>query len=122
MTRSEVFPLRFKNPRTRAALKLVAEQSGMTMTAVAEKAIEHEVALMGADLERRLSDALEVVRSYQPERDLDTYVEAVAEGERSGLDPTGAVRAAHAQDARQPAAVTAGARPDRFGVLAAFGR
>ncbi len=117
VTRPDAFPLRFKNPRTRAALKLVAEQSGTTMTDVAEKAIEHEVALLGADLERRLAEALDVVRSYRPETDLDSYIEAAAQGERSGLDPTRDVRAERADGTH-----TSRQTVDRFGVMAAFGR
>lgn len=72
----DVFPLRFKNPHTRAALKLIAEQTGMSITDIAEKAIEHEVALLGADL--------------------GGYLEAAAAGERSGLDPARDARAGHA--------------------------
>lgn len=82
------------------------------MTDIAEKAIEHELVLLGADLERRLSAALDVVRSYQPEVDLEPYLAAVASGEASGLDPAGAARAGHA--------ASGGEAEDHFGVLAAF--
>jgi len=116
-TRSRgVFPLRFKNRHTRAALKHLSEQTGVPMTVIAERAIEHEVALQGADLERRLTEALRVVRSYQPTRDADAYIEAAAAGERSGLDPfrdVGATHDAHGGSRRLA---------DPFGVLAAFKR
>jgi hypothetical protein len=122
VARADVFPLRFKNARTRDALKLIAEQSGRTMTDVAESAIEHEVALLGADLERRLSEALETVRSYRADADLDAYVEAVEAGERSGMDPARDARAAHDLNALQRPSAEPTAPIDRFGVLAAFRR
>lgn len=119
-TRSrDVFPLRFKNHATREALKNLAEQTGVPMTDIAERAIEHEVVLQGADLERRLAEALTVVRSYQPQLDAEAYIAAAAAGERSGLDPFRDVRAAHDSPGRDR-------RPenlaDPFGVRAAFKR
>ena len=115
----DVFPLRFKHRATREALKNLAEQTGVSMTDIAERAIEHEIVLQGADLERRLTEALSVVRRYQPQRDAQAYVAAAAAGERSGLDPFGDVRAAHDSPGhdRGPGALT-----DPFGVLAAFRR
>ena len=83
-----VFPMRFRNPGTRAHLQHLAEQTGTTMTAIIESAVEHEIALRGADLERRLSEALAVVRDYQAERDFDDYLGDIAAGEGSDLDPT----------------------------------
>jgi len=91
----DVFPLRFKRQGTRAALKHLSEQTGVPMTEIAERAIEHEVALQGADLERRLSEALAVVRGYRPERDVDAYIQAAAAGEKSGLEPFRDIRATH---------------------------
>ena len=112
----DVFPLRFKNPHTRAALKHLSEQTGVSMTDIAERAVEHELVLQGADLERRLSEALIVVRDYQPSRDGQAYVELAATGERGGLDPFRDVRAAHHIDSGS------GREADPFGVLAAFKR
>jgi len=112
-TTRDTFPLRFKDPRTREALKHLAEQSGTSMTEIAERAIEHEVALQGADLARRLGEALDVVRSYVPADDASAYIVAAAAGERSGLDPMRDIRAAH-----DPAPVPD--LPDAYGVLAAF--
>jgi predicted transcriptional regulator len=115
--RRDVFPLRFKNVATRRALKHLAEQTGVPMTEIAERAIEHEIALQGSDLERRLTEALAVVRGYQPEADAEAYIAAAAAGERSGLDPFRDVRAAHAAPGRsrhyEPFS-------DPFGVLASF--
>lgn len=115
----DVFPLRFKNRGTRAALKHLAEQTGVPMTDIAERAIEHEIALQGSDLERRLTEALAVVRNYRPDPDADAYIVAAAAGERSALDPFRDVRAAHVApgNGRAPAALR-----DPFGVLAAFKR
>ncbi|UZJ24879.1 type II toxin-antitoxin system VapB family antitoxin [Rhodococcus antarcticus] len=105
-TSRDALPLRFKNPRTKEALRELSAQTGASMTDIAEKAVEHELALLGADLERRLVAALDVVQSYTPEVDLEAYLAEVAVGERSGLEPVRSVRARHLDD--------------RFGVLAAF--
>jgi len=115
----DVFPLRFKHRATREALKHLAEQTGVSMTDIAERAIEHEIALQGADLERRLIEALLVVRRYQPQRDTQAYITAAAAGESSGLDPFRDVRAAHDSPRHDSGP---GALTDRFGVLAAFKR
>lgn len=117
----DTFPLRFRNPRTREALRQLAEMSGTTMTAIAERAIEHEVVLTAADLEYRLQQALETIRNYQPERDLDAYIDAAAVGEREG-DLGAGLRAVHTQDvgaARPPQAMHGGPALE---VLAAFSR
>lgn len=113
----DVFPLRFKNGATRAALKNLAEQTGVSMTEIVERAIEHEIALQGSDLERRLTEALAVVRSYQPGRDAQAYIAAAAAGERSGLerDLRAARGAPHLGQGTEPVS-------DPFGVLAAFRR
>ncbi len=121
----DTFSLRFKNPRNREALRKMAELTGLPQTDIAERAIEHEVVLLAADLERRLEDALHVVRGYLPERDLDTYLDAIEQGE--GLDDSRGVRgvAAHTPAAALSAE---GSRPaagrglDALGVLAAFSR
>lgn len=114
----DTFPLRFKNAHTREALKHLAEQTGSSMTDIAERAIEHELALQGADLERRLAEALEVVRSYAASPNVGAYLDAAAEGEQAGLDPMRDVRALHTVHDQ-----AAGASPeDPYGVLAAFSR
>ena len=117
----DALPLRFKNARTKAALRELSEQSGLSMTDIAEKAIEHELALLGADLEQRLSEALEAVRAYRPAVDLESYLQAAGEGERSGMEPLHSVRAEHDRSV-YPQVHTPGEEPDRFGVLAAFDR
>jgi len=87
----------------------------MSMTDIAEQAIEHEVVLLAVDLDARLSQALDIVRRYQPDRDFDRYVEAAAEGERAGLDPMRNTRRAF------PSSETT-ISSDPFGVAAAFAR
>ena len=114
-TRDTAFPLRFKNPANRDALRHIAELTGRSMTDIAEQAIEHEVVLLAADLDARLSQALDIVRRYQPDRDFDRYVEAAAEGERAGLDPMRNTRRA------SPSSETT-ISSDPFGVAAAFAR
>ena len=114
----DTFPLRFRDARNREALKRMAELTGQPMTVVAERAIEHEVVLLSADLEERLSDALALVRSYVPERDLDGYLEAAADDEGSDLGPGLHAVATHAMQVRQNRPPSAPA----LGILAAFSR
>ena len=117
MAARDTFPMRFKSPRLREAVKHLAERTGTTMTDVMERAVEHELALQGADLERRLSEALEVVRSYSA-TDAPRYIAAAAAGERSGLDPLRDARAVHALGGAGEGDRAA----DPYGVLAAFDR
>jgi|SRR6478609_5395278 len=119
--RDSAFPMRFKRPETKEALKQLAAAQGTSMTEVAEKAIEHEVALLGADMERRLAEALEVVRSYNQAEPADVakWIDAAAAGEASGLDPM--------RDVVSTVGVAGRSRDqapleDPYGVLAAFAR
>lgn len=114
----DTFPLRFKDPRNREALRRMAELTGQPMTVVAERAIEHEVVLLSADLEERLADALELVRSYSPGRDLDGYLDKAADDDGDDLGPGLRALATHAPDPRQQRPHSAPA----LGVLAAFSR
>lgn len=114
----DTFPLRFKDARNREALKRLAALTGQPMTVVAERAIEHEIVLLSADLEERLTDALEVVRSYTPEQDLDRYLDAAADDAGGDLGPGLRAIATHTQDPRQQRPPGAPA----LGVLAAFSR
>ena len=75
----DVFPLRFKNAATRQALKHLADQTGVPMTEIAERAIEHEIALQGSDLERRLTWARTFLASLENvETQLRTAREALS--------------------------------------------
>lgn len=117
-TPRDVFPLRFRDARNREALKRMAQLTGQSMTVVAERAIEHEVVLLSADLEERLADALEAVRGYLPEQHLDRYLDAAADDEGADLGPGLHVMATDAEGA-------AAARPlgaEALGVLDAFAR
>lgn len=117
----DTFPLRFKDARNREALKRISELTGQPMTVIAERAIEHEVTMLAVDLERRLADALDVVRGYVADRDLDSYLDAAATGEGSDLGAGLRAVAAHADvSSQQPQSY-----PDNgpaLGVLAAFSR
>lgn len=117
----DTFSLRFKEPRNREALRHLAELTGQPMTVIAERAIEHEVTMLAADLELRLADALEVVRGYNAERDLDSYLDAAAAGEESDLGSGLRVIAAHAESAGTVVSQNRQGAP-ALEVLAAFSR
>lgn len=118
----ETFPLRFKDARNREALKRMSELTGQPMTVIAERAIEHEVTMLAVDIEQRLTDALEVVRGYAAERDLDSYLDAAAAGEGSDLGASLRAVATHApSSSRQPQQPVPRSAP-ALGVLAAFSR
>lgn len=114
----DTFPLRFKDARNRAALKRLAELTGQPMTVIAERAIEHEVVLLSADLEERLADALEIVRSYTTAQHLDAYLDAAADDDGDDLGRGLRAVATHAQSPPQQRPHSAPA----LGVLAAFSR
>lgn len=114
----DTFPLRFKDARNREALKRLSELTGQPMTVVAERAIEHEIVLLSADLEERLADALVLVRSYAPEHDLDRYLDAAADDEGGDLGPGLRAVATHVPPPRQQRPPSAPA----LDVLAAFAR
>ena len=117
-TSRDTFSLRFKNPRNREALRRMADLTGDSMTDIAERAIEHEVALLAVDVERRLEDALAVVREYRRERDLDAYIDDASDGEESDLGDGLYAVARHAHSAVQQQPRSDVARD----VLAAFAR
>ena len=65
-TRS-VFPLRFENQRTRALLKLIADEQRTSMNQLAEAMIERELGVLALGLESDLSRTLGLLRSYRGE-------------------------------------------------------
>lgn len=75
------FPLRFKDPQTKEMLRVVATELGIPMTEIAEEAIRHELVLLGRDLDRQLTEVVEALRSYDPERDIDHYLDQIEAGE-----------------------------------------
>ena len=96
----------------------MADLTGDSMTDIAERAIEHEVALLAVDVERRLEDALAVVREYRRDRDLDAYIDDASDGEESDLGDGLYAVARHAHSAVQQQPRSDVARD----VLAAFAR
>ncbi len=59
------FTLRFRKEATHRTLRLTAHALGVSMNELAEAAIEHELAFIGADLEGKLTRAAELLRSYR---------------------------------------------------------
>lgn len=80
------FTLRFRNEATHRTLRLAAHALGVSMNELAETAIEHELALLGADLEQKLSRTAELLRSYRG-TSAEADVEAFARAEVSVEDP-----------------------------------
>lgn len=77
----------------------------MPMSELAERAIEHELAVIGSELEEKLRRTVELLGPYRAE-ELESDVEVFARAEVTEDDPL-----------RSRAA---GARTDRLGVGAAF--
>lgn len=102
------FTLRFRKEATHRALRLTAELLGVSMNELAEAAIEHELAVVGADLEERLARTAALLRSYRGEG-IDDDIEAFARAEVSIEDPLRSRRAGSKHD-------------DDLGVGAAFAR
>ena len=74
-----VFTLRFRNEKTHQILRLTAEALGISMNELAEEAIAHELSILGADLEQKLTRTVELLRSYRGEgvnEDIDAFAEA----------------------------------------------
>ncbi|SRR6266851_5339374 len=80
MTRP-AFPLRFKDPATKEMLRLVSDQLGVPMSDLAEDAIRNELVVLGAHIERQLTEIVIALRSYDPQTDLDAYLDEFAAGE-----------------------------------------
>ena len=80
------FTLRFRNEKTHRALRLTAEMLGVSMNELAEEAIAHELAILGADLEQKLTRTARLLRSYRGEG-LDDDIEAFAQAEVTVDDP-----------------------------------
>ena len=77
--RRPAFTLRFTNEATHRNLRHTAQALGISMNELAEVAIEHELAVVGADLEQKLTRAAELLRSYREdgtEKDLDAFARA----------------------------------------------
>lgn len=80
------FTLRFRHPSTHRALRHAAEELGVSMNELAERAIEHELAVIGSRLEEKLRRTVELLGSYRGEgRERDA--EAFARAEVTEEDP-----------------------------------
>jgi len=83
---SRALTLRFRNEETLRSLKETAEELGVSTDALAEVAIERELAAVGSSLEVRLSRTLERLKSANP-ADLDRDVRDFARSELEVEDP-----------------------------------
>lgn len=84
------FTLRFRNDKTHRALKHAAEELGVSMSELAERAIEHELALLADSLEERLRRTMELLRDYEVPRGPRAYeaeIKAYAHAEVTEDDP-----------------------------------
>lgn len=73
------FTLRFQRPNTHRALRLAAGELGVSMSELAERAIEHELAVIGEELEdklRRTVDLLGSYRGYPSPADVEAFAQA----------------------------------------------
>lgn len=61
----KAFTLRFRNERTHQALQHAAEELGISMNELAERAIEHELAVVGAEIEEKLRRTVRLLGSYR---------------------------------------------------------
>ena len=84
--RRPAFTLRFRNEATHRTLRLTAHALGVSMNELAETAIEHELAVIGADLEQKLTRVAELLRSYR-DTDVEDDIEAFARAEVTIDDP-----------------------------------
>jgi hypothetical protein len=99
------FTLRFRRPGTHRALRHAADELGVSMNELAERAIEHELAVIGEELEDKLRRTIGLLASYR-EYPSPADIEAFAHAEVREEDPL-----------RSRAATR---RPDPLGVGAAF--
>lgn len=102
------FTLRFRNPRNHELLGFVAERFGVTKNQLAEEMLERELSAAALFLERDLAGTLDVLRSYRRDEQMDSDIQAFAEGEAYGDDPLKSRMLEH------------GGPKDALGVLDAF--
>ena len=83
---SPAFTLRFRRKKTHEALRHAADELGVSMNEIAERAIEHELDVIGTDLEQKLRRTVELLRSHRGES-LEADIEAFARAEVEEEDP-----------------------------------
>lgn len=79
------FTLRFRRLSTHRALRHAADELGVSMNELAERAIEHELAVIGSELEARLRRTVELLGAYRGPSAED--VEAFSRAEVAEDDP-----------------------------------
>lgn len=79
------FTLRFRRPGTHRALRHAADELGVSMNELAERAIEHELAAIGSELEEKLRRTVELLGTYRG--DMESDAEAFARAEVAEDDP-----------------------------------
>lgn len=80
------FTLRFRREATHRALRRAAEELGISMNEFAERAIKHELAVVGHELEEKLRTTAKLLRPYREEQ-LEAAIQAVARAEAEHDDP-----------------------------------
>lgn len=80
------FTLRFHSDDTYRSLQLTAKVLGVSMNQLAEAAIERELAVIGADLEEKLTRTVEMLRTMRS-KDFQKEIEAFARAEVEVADP-----------------------------------
>jgi len=59
------FTLRFRDESTHRALRQAADELGLSMNELVERAIEHELAIVGAELEEKLRRTVRLLGRYR---------------------------------------------------------
>ncbi len=101
---TSVFPLRFKDERTRDLLRAIATERNTSMNKLAAEMVERELQVLALGLESSLSRTINLLRTYRGEGRAEAW-EAFAEAE--ALPEPITTRRVHHED-------------DPFGVARAF--
>jgi hypothetical protein len=107
-TRTTKFTLRFRNPRTREVLGLIADRYGISMNQLAEDMLERELQAAALVVELDLTGTLDLLRDYSRGEHLEQAIEDFAQAE------------AHAQDPLEARMGETPAARDAHGILEAF--
>lgn len=86
MEQRPAFTLRFRRPGTHRALRHAADELGISMSELAERAIEHELAAVGTELEEKLRRTVELLGSYR-QADAAADAKVFADAEVTEDDP-----------------------------------
>ncbi len=81
------FTLRFRSPQTHELLGVVADELGLSKNQLAEQMLERELQAAALSLELDLAGTLELLQSYNRDTDVESHIQAFAEGEAYGDDP-----------------------------------